>query len=203
MLQSPSESFDEQATWSLIRQGDKQAFLQLYEQFFHYLLSIGIRITNDPDAAKDACQEYFMYLWEKRNSLSEVRNLKGYLYRGYKNQLTKMLLKGRLTAVASFETGMETDEHWTQSPETEFIHAEDVNKQQGELVKAFKNLPERQRELLYLRYYALLSHTAIAERTGLSIRSVYNQIHIAQNRIKTALSKGVNKNMRFFFFLFF
>lgn len=203
MLPSPPDSFDEQATWSLIRQGDKEAFLHLYEQFFHFLLSIGIRITSDPDVAKDACQDYFMYLWEKRDVLSEVRNLKGYLYRGYKNQLTKMLLNGRLTAITSFDAEMETAEYWTQSPETEFIQAEDVNKRLGELVKAFKNLPERQRELLYLRYYALLSPLAIAERTGLSIRSVYNQIHIAQSKIKTTLSKGTNKSMGFFFFLFF
>ena len=198
-----SDNFDEQAAWSRIRQGNKEAFLQLYEQFFHYLLSIGIRISGDPHAAKDACQDYFMYLWEKRNTLSDVRNIKGYLYRGYKNQLMKMIVKSGRAAGPSFETENDTPHLWTASPEADWIHIEDANKKLEALVRAFKILPPRQRELLYLRYYSAMPIDDIAGKTGLSIRSVYNQLHIAHNKLKTVLLNKSGKNFPGFLLLFF
>lgn len=197
------ENFDEQIAWARVREGDKKAFLLLYSNFFHFLVSIGIRISNDSAVAKDACQEFFIRLWEKRQSLSDVRNIKGYLYRGYKNQLIKMILQNGKNASSSFDMELEFSQHWTVSPEADLIHNEEGKRKMTLLINAFKTLPPRQRELLYLRYYAGLSTEAIVEQTGLSIRSVYNQIHIGLNKLKATLSKGGSKNFRNYFFLFF
>ena len=203
MVNAPHENFDEHATWLLIRQGDKQAFLLLYDHFFHYLLSIGIRISNNPPVAKDACQEFFINLWEKRHSLPDVRNIRGYLYRGYKNQLSKLILQSGYTTNTSFDTEIEFNGLWTISPEADWISREETQKKLAALVNAFKKLPQRQRELLYLRYYAGLSTESIGEKTGLSSRSIYNQVHIALNKLRNTLSNDGNKNLRNYFFLFF
>ncbi|MHA4811692.1 RNA polymerase sigma factor [Flavitalea flava] len=190
------ENFDEQLAWSRVREGDKESFLLLYNNFFHFLVSIGIRISNDPAVSKDACQEFFIRLWEKRQSLSDVRNIKGYLYRGYKNQLIKMLLQNGQNTSSSFDMELEFTQHWTVSPEADLIHNEEGQRKLTLLINAFKALPPRQRELLYLRYYSGLTTEAIVEQTGLSIRSVYNQIHIGLNKLKANLSKGGSKNFR-------
>ncbi|MBN8850539.1 MAG: hypothetical protein BGO55_31490 [Sphingobacteriales bacterium 50-39] len=196
----PYETFDEQSAWTLIRQGDKAAFLQLYEHFFHYLLQIGIRISNDPHAAKDACQDYFLYLWEKRDTLSEVRNIKGYLYKGYKNQLVKMILKKGKTLSFSPEDD-DGQRSWEPGRETEAILSEEAREKRDLVIRAFKALPPRQRELVYLRYYAALPIEEIARATGLTLRSVYNQLHIAHNKLRESLNKKDRNSLGSIFLL--
>jgi RNA polymerase sigma-70 factor (ECF subfamily) len=47
------------------------------------------------------------------------------------------------------------------------------------------SLPNRQRELIQLRYYEQLSCEEIALRTGLSLRTIYNKLHEGLKKLRT------------------
>ena len=52
------------------------------------------------------------------------------------------------------------------------------------LMNHISDLPNRQRELIVLKFYEGLTYEEIVQRTGLSHRTVYNKIHEALKKLK-------------------
>ena len=50
---------------------------------------------------------------------------------------------------------------------------------------AIAALPVRQRKLLQLRFYEQLGFEEIAERTSLSVRTIYNKLHEAIKKLRS------------------
>jgi RNA polymerase sigma-70 factor (ECF subfamily) len=62
------------------------------------------------------------------------------------------------------------------------------------LQQAIASLPRRQRQLLQLRYYEQMGYEEIADKTSLSVRTVYNKLHEALKKLRSgsALKKMYN-----------
>ena len=58
------------------------------------------------------------------------------------------------------------------------------------LRNAVESLPERQRELVQLRFYEHMSYEEIAMKTSLSVRTVYNKLHEAIKKLRSPVLKS-------------
>ena len=56
--------------WEKIQQGDEEAFRQLYSEYSDLLYGYGMKIVGDDDLVTESIQSLFVYLYEKRQSLS-------------------------------------------------------------------------------------------------------------------------------------
>lgn len=65
---------------SLIRQGDREAFSILFEQFWKSLLSYAGKRLVLPQDAEEVVQEVFVNLWERRESLQINSSIDAYLH---------------------------------------------------------------------------------------------------------------------------
>src|ERR1700722_3962338 len=63
-----------------LQNGDEACFTTIFNQFYTPLVLYAYRITEDQNAAEDIIENAFISLWKKRDSLSEIRSLKSYLY---------------------------------------------------------------------------------------------------------------------------
>lgn len=63
------------------------------------------------------------------------------------------------------------------------------------LQRMVEALPERQRELLYLRLHAALSYREIAAVTGLSVTNVGYHLHAAIRSLRSQMSASTKKQM--------
>lgn len=63
----------------------------------------------------------------------------------------------------------------------------------AQLQRLVEELPERQRELLYLRLHAGLSYREIAEVTGLSVTNVGYHLHSAIRSLRSQLSTSMEE----------
>ena len=79
----------EQALWREMITGDKRAFENIYKQYFHSLINYGFRITQNEDLIEDAIQDIFLNLWNNKSHLSEVNEVKFYLFRSLKNRIVR------------------------------------------------------------------------------------------------------------------
>ena len=61
--------------------GDDAAFTFIYNKYVDLLLQYGRSLGFEKEVLKDAIQDVFVKLYLNRRSLSEVRNLKYYLFR--------------------------------------------------------------------------------------------------------------------------
>jgi len=173
--------------WERLLQGDKEALYELYTQYYHTLLFIGLKNIHDSDLVKDVIQQQFLYLWEKRHTLREAKNVRSYLIISFLRRLTSDWVKARRTVNLEVAWSKKEEEGFETSWEETLIIKDDHEAISKNLMTVINTLPARQRELILLKFYEGLSYDAITQRTGLTHRTVYNKIHEALDKIKQRL----------------
>lgn len=173
--------------WERLLKGDKEALYELYTKYYHTLLFIGLKNIHDSDLVKDVIQQQFLYLWEKRNTLMEAKNVRSYIIISFLRRLTSDWVKARKTVNLEVAYSKKEEEGFETSYEETLIIKDDHEAVSKNLMAVINELPARQRELIMLKFYEGLSYNAITQRTGLTHRTVYNKIHEALYKIKQRL----------------
>src|SRR5262245_3612569 len=83
--------------WEQLLNGDKAALYELYTRYYHTLLFIGLKNIHDSDLVKDVIQQQFLYLWEKRHTLMDAKNVRSYIIISFLRRLTSDWVKARRT----------------------------------------------------------------------------------------------------------
>ena len=173
--------------WERLLKGDKEALYELYTKYYHTLLFIGLKNIHDSDLVKDVIQQQFLYLWEKRHTLREAKNVRSYIIISFLRRLTSDWVKARRTVNLEVAWSKKEEEGFETSHEERLIIKDDHEAISRNLMAVINALPARQRELIMLKFYEGLSYDAITQKTGLTHRTVYNKIHEALYKIKQGL----------------
>jgi RNA polymerase sigma factor (sigma-70 family) len=167
------------ALWNAFKQGDKTAFVQIYETYTRVLLVYGSRIWKNEEAVRDTVQDLFIDLWKSRERLSATDNIKIYLFQALRYKLLRQKTQLETADIKDFEAAFAENSH-----EIFLIEAEHTSEQIQKLQKAIEQLPARQQEALHLRYYQDCSHEEMAQIMGIHYQSVSNIIHKALSALK-------------------
>ena len=85
--------YTDEILWRGMMAGDRDMFLALYRKYYHSLLFIGLKRIKDPHLVKDAIQQQFLYLWEKRQTIQEAQNVRSYLINSFLRKLATDWIK--------------------------------------------------------------------------------------------------------------
>ena len=170
--------------WLGLKQGDKEMFLALYKKYYHTLLFIGLKEMKDAQLVKDTIQQLFLYLWEKRETIQEANNVKSYLVTSFLRKLTVDWKKSKQAGVLQVVWNSYPDEDQQPNPEEKLIRKDEQSHLFKLLMDRINELPNRQKELIVLKFYEGLTYEEIVQRTGLSHRTVYNKIHEGLKKLK-------------------
>ena len=174
---------NDEILWQGLLNGDKEMFLALYKKYYHSLLFIGIKDIKDSELVKDTIQQLFLYFWEKRSSLNEAKNVKSYIITSFLRKLSVDWKKSsQFHNLLVVENNFSSDTQPT--PEEKLISKDEQGHAFRLLMKYIDELPKRQKELIFLRFYDGLSYEEIVQKTGLSHRTIYNKIHEALKKLK-------------------
>ena len=165
----------EQILWNRFREGDEVAFTQLSKQFDKTLVHYGGKFTSNSQIIEDAIQDLLIKLWLRRASLTQVASVKFYLLRAFRNQLFKTL---QIFKAVPLEENFDSI-HFEDSSEISFIAEESSKNMLQKVSSSLQQLPERQREILYLRFYQDLRVEEIAQLLQIKPQSVSNTIQRA------------------------
>jgi RNA polymerase sigma factor (sigma-70 family) len=171
--------------WQGLRQGDAQAAADLLRAFYADLYHYGRRIAGDQDLVRDSIQEIFAYLWQKRDTLPEVQQVKAYLLKSLRRHLLRAMQREQRRQL--FARGAEPETDITFSPEDFLIATEAENDRGARLAEAINRLTKRQREAIFLRFYQGLGQAEIAELMDINPQSLYNLTHEAIRALKRML----------------
>ncbi|MFQ5640058.1 MAG: RNA polymerase sigma factor [bacterium] len=177
----------ERQVWARLKKGDAQALEFLFRAYYSHLFDYGVKLAREEDLVKDAIQEMFSYIWEKRRNLSEVDSIKAYLLVSLRRLLLNHLDKQRRQKTAHQEFTMEQIAD-VFSLEDLMIFAEQEASQQKRLRSAFKQIPARMREALYLKTYDNLTYKEIAAIMNVRPQVVRNYLSEAFHRLKAILA---------------
>ncbi|MEM9931460.1 MAG: sigma-70 family RNA polymerase sigma factor, partial [Bacteroidota bacterium] len=162
----------DQQRWAALKAGQKTALAQIYEQEVEALYSYGRQFTPDAALVEDCIQELFISLWQNRSTLGATTAIRPYLLVSLRRRIVRKLeQQGRRFASDEIsESQMGSD----SAVENQIIQGEEANSRQATLQAALQRLSDRQREVLYLKYFEGYNYKEIAELIGLNHQSVRN-----------------------------
>jgi len=185
---TPNQKSDKEL-WNLLRTGNKNAFSALYKRHVQALLHFGSKLTNDRELIKDTLQELFIDFWNKNTSLSEVEHVKVYLIKSFRYKLIRAISQANKTQFYELEDLVK------EIPTAQIIENEISSERQRKLKIKLKQLPERQREIIHLRYFQNLKNEEIASILNVNYQSVSNLLYRAIKNLKKQLIKNPNSSV--------
>ncbi len=161
----------------LMRQGDRSAFERIYNKYWSKIYISAYNLLRDRQTCEDLVQEVLVNLWVRRESL-EVKNLNAFLYTAIRYKVFKVIRSGKVRE----DLYDEIENLIIEDNDTENSIAEnDFNRF---LEESLTTLPPKCREIFILSRKEQLSTKEIAERLGISPKTVENQITIALRKLR-------------------
>lgn len=180
--------------WDKFKDGDRNAFETIYNEFADAMFSYGIKFTRHKHLVEDAIQDTFLDIYSYKERLRKPESLEFYLYKSLKNNIIKKLKeKNRFTP---------TDELIARF-DLIFSLEETVPEEFEEHIKLLKNelesLDDKKRELLFLKFTSGLTYKEIGELLDIKSDTVKKQVY----RILKLLRGKLGDNFMQLFMVFF
>jgi RNA polymerase sigma-70 factor (family 1) len=158
---------DERALVERIRAGDLDAFEALYRAYWERLYAFAFRYLRTKEDAEDITQEVFFRIWRGRSHWVPAGAVRNYLYLAVRNAARDRLERAgvaRRWRVGQWETVSEVQ---SSLEEADLLAA---------VERALTELPSKRAGVCKLRLIDQLSYAQIAERLGISEKTVETQL---------------------------
>ena len=176
------ENDDENVLWKNFLAGNDDAFSKIYEKLIHNLFSFGTTLTNDNELVKDCIQDVFIRLYQNREQLTSVKNIKIYVMIALKNALKDAFKKNQ--TYQKFIDLYDIEKQTEDSEEDRIIEQESEMDVQNKVAKYKSILPARQQEIIHLRFVEELTIEEIAKLLNINYQSVANSIQKSLQKIR-------------------
>lgn len=173
---------DHEQVNTLPDQHDEAAFEIVFKAHFKRLHAYAFTFVKDNDVAEDMVQNTFVKLWERSPGLRIHTSVSAYLYRSVYHECLNYLKHEKVKAV-----------HETHSRHVDISHAADasaqtqLNELQHKLNQSLAQLPEGCRTVFQLSRFESLKYQEIADKLGISIKTVENQMGKALKLLRSRL----------------
>jgi RNA polymerase sigma-70 factor, ECF subfamily len=164
-----------------VARGDDQALASLYDASSAMVFGVALRMLRDHADAEEVTLDVYKYVWGNAGDYN--------LARGTVIAWLLMLVRSRcLDRIRTRESRQRAEE--PARPVTTAVQPDVVpNRQSGAVREALSNLPGEQAELIELAYFSGLSHSELAERTGLPLGTVKTRLRLALQRLRNLLEE--------------
>ena len=174
MTKEPRNKDYWQLVWFNFKNGDRNSFEELFNEFADQLFAYGSKITDDRELLKDCIQDLFVDIYTYSPNLKNPELLEYYLYKSLKRSIIKKLKKEK--RLESFNTEHNSF-HLAFNLETDGYHDDSKNFQIEFLKKALSTLDEKKRELLFLKFDSGLSYIEIGDLLNMKPDTVKKQVY--------------------------
>lgn len=177
---------DYRISWENMCQGDKQALFSLYNAMYFHLIRFGLKLCGEEELVKDCVNQIFLNLWDKRDRLNPVGNVRAYLFSVLKHAIADEL-KHRGDMDTALQKKLYEDQWDELSYEEIIIKVQQDEEMKRKLQAAIQKLTPRQIELIQLKFFEGLTYEQIALRTSQSVKTAYNTIYDAIKMLRKLL----------------
>lgn len=165
-----------------MRWNTERGFETLFRELFKPLYRYAFGLLEEEMQSEEVVQDVFLKLWQQREQITIETNINAYLYRSVHNQCMNNLNHEKVKAKYSqFVKG--SAPAYADSP----LNAMQAKELQGVIKKAMLKIPEKCRTVFHLSRQDELSYREIAERLGISLKTVENQMGKALKILRTEL----------------
>lgn len=157
-------------------------FEEAFKTNFKSLYAYAYTMLKDEISAEEMVQNVFFKVWEKREQLNITSSLTAYLYRSVYHECLNYLKHEKVKATyqshVAFVSRGESDNASGKVM---------VSELQQQLDKAMSELPQQCRTIFQMSRFEQLKYQEIADRLGLSVKTVENQMGKALKILRAKL----------------
>lgn len=147
-----------------------------------------MKYTRDLDEAKDIVHTVFIFTWERYTTLSVDINYRSYLYTAVRNRCLNYLRDKKENSKLESLSGLPAYE--TSSLETSEL--------ESKIEAAINTLPEKCRVVFEMNRFEGLKYAQIADKMGISVKTVEAQMSKALQVLRTHLGEFLSLIIIFF-----
>ncbi len=171
---------EEALIWKKIQEKDLRAFENFYKEAYKRFFLMAFNYLKDPDLSQEVVNDVFMKLWEDGAGITIEKSLVSYIYRAIINRSLNLLSKQKREIQQLKELSyVSRDEGYElrKIEETELKAA---------LYKAIDQLPDQCKRVFCMSRFEQLKQQEIADKLGISIKTVKNHITHALKQLHMA-----------------
>lgn len=166
-----------------LRTGVESAYRQLFDQYYQRLVVFACKYLEDLEPARDIVQEFFLDLYESRQSISIQTSLKSYLYMAVKNRCLNQVKHRQVKE--KYRNMRRSDE--VAVSDTDFEKIMDAVELEARVYEIISKLPGRCSQIYIMSRVDGKRNREIADELNLSIRTVETQISKALKSLRDNL----------------
>jgi len=158
---------------------DEGSFERLFRELFPSLMVFALKILASDDDAREVVQNVFINLWERREDLDLSTSLKSYLFTSVHNRSLNLIRDNRKFARVEIP-------EWEGDPDPGTrMESEELEER---IMEVIGSLPEKCRVVFTMNRFDGLKYGEIAERLGISVKTVENQMSKALKILRQKLA---------------
>ena len=171
----------------LLSQDDIHAFDVIYLRYWEELYKSAFVILKDTEASKDIVQDIFVWIWQNRSGL-KIHFFKTYLKAAVKFKVANYIRSSNFRE-SFFEHLSRYNESSVMPAAEEMAEIKELNMI---ILEAILHLPDKCRSIFQLSRENHFTNQQIAEKLGISIKTVESQMTIAISRIRCAVQPHIS-----------
>lgn len=172
---------NETAIWNEIQQKNLGAFESYYKMHFKSFLLMARKYLKDSSQAEEIVNDIFLKIWEDNEKLKIETSLKSYIYRAIINRCINALHKNKRESAMALDLDLIPDIGYE-------LQQIEENELRVKLYAAIEQLPEQCRKVFEMSRFEELKQQQIADKLGISIKTVKNHITIALKQLNKSVS---------------
>ncbi|PPL01261.1 RNA polymerase sigma-70 factor [Parapedobacter indicus] len=150
---------------TLVHTDHEVIFEEAFKSNFKALHAYSYTMLQDEGMAEEIVQTVFLKLWESRDRMTIHTSLRAYLYKSVYNESLNYLKHKKVQRRYMEEAMVAHKQQQTEETEAD-------NELQRQLQRALRQLPEKCRTVFQLSRFEELKYQEIAERLGISLKTV-------------------------------
>jgi len=187
-------NFSDEEAWNRFKQGDKKAFEHIFKKYNPVLYHFGIKFFYDKDNVEDCIQELFLKLWKNREKLAEVSTVKYYLITSLRRLLLRdLIILKRQSDINNIMGTAEFNNQHRSSHESHIIAQQLLKEKTDKLTLAIDQLPPRQKEAVYLKFYEEKTYEEITSIMSINYQTARKFIYKALQTMRKNLNTGTDE----------
>jgi RNA polymerase sigma-70 factor, ECF subfamily len=174
----------EEIIWKNIQQRDEVAFERYYKEHYKSFFLMSCKYLKDPAQAEEIVNDVFLKLWEDGDKMKIESSLKSYIYKAVINRSLNVLNKSKRELIYQKHQPAISEESY------ELMQIEE-NELTVKIYAAIEQLPDQCRKVFEMSRFEELKQQEIADKLGISIKTVKNHITIALKQLSIALIQNI------------
>lgn len=168
-----------------LRAGNYDSYKALFQRCYGKLLSFVNSIIKDKQAAEDIVQDQFLKLWDNKQNIDDSLSIESYLYVMTKNATINYIKSHSKFVIMPNNTPVVVSC-------MDLDRSIDVSIIKGRLMEIIDKMPEQRRKVFTMSKIDGMSNIEIAEKLGLSVKTVDRHLAMAKSYIKANITFNIS-----------